>query len=140
MRGIGVTEYASNFRNQIAKDRTKQLASLYNDELERTKYTGYGGVKTNNSVYGDTEYDVAKTNDNIRQWKAENEEAARDVESAKKVQETLGDFFNVAESYKKGEQIYQNASLFNSGYWHYVFPGTMGSSFSSVNQAVATGM
>jgi hypothetical protein len=103
MRGLGVTEYAPNLRNQIANERTKQLASLYNDELERTKYTGYGGVKTNNSVYGDTEYDIAKTNDNIRQWKAENEEAARDVESAKSIQETLGDFFNVAESYKKGE-------------------------------------
>ena len=100
MLGIGTTVYAQDFRNQIAKDRTKKLASMYNDELERTKYSGYGGVKTNNSVYGDVDYDIAKTDDNIRQWKAENEEAARDVESAKKIQETLGDFFNVAESFK----------------------------------------
>lgn len=140
LRGLGTTVYAQNNLQNIAQDRTKELASRYNDELERTKYSGYGGVRTNTSPYGDTQYDLTKTDDNINKWKAENIESAESVESAKYAHEKLGDFFNVAESYKKGEQVYQNASLFDSGYWHYVFPGTVGSSFSSLNQAAATGM
>ena len=140
LRGIGVTPYASDFRKQIAKQRVKELASNYNNELERSKYNGYGGVKTNSAPKGSIEYDIQKTNDNINKWRAENVEASQDIESAKIAQDKLGKFFNVAESYKKGEQAYQNASLFDSGYWHYVFPSTVGSSFSSVNQAIATGM
>ena len=138
LRSIGVTAYAPDLRQQIAKERVKDLASSYNNELERSKYSGYGGVKTNDAPKGSVEYDIQKTDDNINKWRAENREASLDVESAKIAQEKLGNFFNVAESYKKGEQAYQNASLFDSGYWHYVFPSTVGSSFSSPHQAIAT--
>lgn len=140
LRSVGVTAYAPDLRNEIAKQRIKEQAFRYNDELERTKYTGYGGVKTSDAAYGDTKYDISRTDDNINQWKAENIDAAESVETAQLAQEKLGNFFNVADAYKRGEEVYQNASLFDSGYWHYVFPGTVGSSFSSVNQAIATGM
>ena len=57
------------------------------------------------SLYLNRLYDE-KTDDNINKWRAENQEASLDVESAKTAQEKLGNFFNVAESYKKGEQAY----------------------------------
>jgi hypothetical protein len=60
--------FAPDLKAQIAQDRTKELAARYNDELERTKYTGFGGVKTNNTQYGDTGYDIELTQNNIRKW------------------------------------------------------------------------
>lgn len=44
------------------------------------------------------------------------------------------DYWKIADSYKKGEQLYQGNSLFSKDYWLYAAPGMIGSSNSSPEQ------
>lgn len=73
----------------------------------------------------------------INAKKAERAQLEQDYADTAKFQENMAKMFKVTESYKKGEQLNQNAGLLDWNYWKYVMPGMIGSSNSSIDQIKA---
>lgn len=107
-------QHILNNRQQIQKDRYN---SVLQDRISKNGGDEYSEIERFNN-------DIKTEQDAYRQEYAE--EA--------KFNQKANDHFNVAESYKKGIELYQNASIFNPYYMLYELPQMQGSSLSSKNQ------
>lgn len=97
-------------------------------------------IKTNykNTFSEDYDIQLEQLDRYISNKKIENKERLQDYNSTIKLNKKINDYFNVAESYKIGKQLYQNSDLLTPEYWFYVMPGMVGSSNSSPNQIAST--
>ena len=89
------------------------------------------------------QFDRQETSDYTKELEEENKQLAKRYEDNRKHLADSEDYWRVRESYKRGEQLYQNAALWSPNYWMYTMPGMIGSSMSSEAQgrsaAIQTG-
>lgn len=148
LRGITVNSFLSNrpvdpqtarLREDIARERFEKTAARYDAKVQSTKRDA-NGVILNNTPIGDKDYDYNQTQKNINRWEKENEIYADRRADDIKWQDTIRNTFGIAKAYEDAAEVYQNSDLWDFGFWFYGMPGTMGMSFSSPDQAVATGL
>lgn len=79
-------------------------------------------------------FDSIQTKKYIKQKQVQIDQAQKDYDEAAYVQNIAQKYLKVSDAYLKGQQLNQNASLFDINYWNYVVPGMIGSSWSSTDQ------
>lgn len=144
IRKAGITQTAKdvfhNFADQFTYDQYKGYVADKRAEERRNRYQ-----TTLNEQYSDRmgfdrfrskeEFEAQQIREYIDELDQENEQLRKDYEDNRVHLAESTDYWQVRDSYRRGEQLHQNDAVWNPEYWYYTMPGMMGSSMSSAAQA-----
>ena len=118
------------------EDYKKDINQRYNELINR-QYQDNNGIINGKKVRNANEYANEVNKNYIDYLNKENDGLKQDYQDKVDFQKDAQEFFKVSDSYKRGQQLYQNSNLLDSKYWLYVAPGMIGSSNSSPSQLAA---